>query len=71
MRFRGEADLLLVIKVEPDGRWTECYYGPFSAVRELARYSARDNKHMVLIKHLRALSVAEQAFVADMEKVGR
>lgn len=50
--FRGEADLLLVIKVEPDGRWTETYYGPFAAVKALARYSARDNKHMVAVKHL-------------------
>lgn len=31
--FRGEADLLLVIKVEPDGAWKELYYGPFAAVR--------------------------------------
>lgn len=50
--FRGEADLLLVIKVEPDGGWTETYYGPFAAVKALARYSARDNKHMVAVKHL-------------------
>lgn len=60
--FRGEADLLLVIKVEPDGAWTEIYYGPFAAVKALARYSARDNKHMVAVRHLVGL-------VADVSEV--
>ena len=54
--FRGEADLLLVIKIEPDGQWTETYYGPFAAVKALARYSARDNKHMVAVKHLAGIT---------------
>jgi len=54
--FRGEADLLLVIKVEPNGQWAECYYGPFEAAKAKARYSTRDNKHMVTIRHLIALS---------------
>ena len=57
--FRGEADLLLVIKVEPDGQWVERYYGPFAAVKAIARYSARDNKHMVHIRQLQALLVTE------------
>ncbi|WP_165921344.1 hypothetical protein [Novosphingobium sp. PhB57] len=65
--FRGEADLLLVIKVEPDGQWTECYYGVFSAVKALARYSARDNKHMVHVRHLHALRAADQSHVSVRE----
>ena len=64
--FRGEADLLLVIKVEPDGRWTECYYGPFAAVKERARYSARDNKHMVLVRHLQGLCPAPVEVVTEV-----
>ena len=53
--FRGEADLLLVIKVEPTGLWSEIYYGSFADVKALARYSARDNKHMVPTLHLRRM----------------
>jgi len=53
--FRGEADLLLVLKIEPDGGWSETYYGPFAAVKAMARYSARDNKHMIAVRHLAAL----------------
>lgn len=56
--FRGEADLLLVLKILPDGRWSESYYGPFAAVKDMARYSARDNKHMVAVKSLAALIAA-------------
>lgn len=51
--FRGEADLMLVIKVSDDGSWEEVYYGDFQKVKELARYSARDNKHMIAISKLR------------------
>lgn len=65
--FRGEADLLLVIKVEPDGKWTECYYGSFAAVKELARYSARDNKHMVLVRHLRTLDAKGQPAILELD----
>ena len=53
--FRGEADLLLVVKVETDGDWSEIYYGSFAAVKEISRYSARDNKRMVAISKLRAI----------------
>lgn len=59
--FRGEADLLLVLKVEPDGTWTESYFGPFAAVKEAARYSARDNKHMVAVRHLAGLKASSAA----------
>lgn len=65
--FRGEADLLLVIKVEPDGQWTECYYGPFTAVKEKARYSARDNKHMIPVRQLQSLSLASDEVSNDKE----
>lgn len=56
--FRGEADLLLVIKVEKDGSWTEVYYGEFAPAKALARYSARDNKHMVATRHLTGLATS-------------
>jgi hypothetical protein len=64
--FRGEADLLLVIKVEPDGGWTETYYGPFATVKALARYSARDNKHMVAVKHLAGINSSPAALAAPL-----
>jgi hypothetical protein len=54
--FRGEADLLLVLKVETNGQWNEVYYGSFAKAKELARYSPRDNKHMVAVRHLVALN---------------
>lgn len=53
--FRGEADLLLVLKVEADGAWNEVYFGPFADVKAISRYSARDNKHMVAITKLRSI----------------
>jgi hypothetical protein len=53
--FRGGADLMLVIKVNDDGSWEEVYYGDFKLVKEKARYSARDNKHMIAISKLRAI----------------
>lgn len=54
--FRGEADLLLVIHVKDDGDWEEVYFGPFAEVKAIARYSSRDNKHMVAMSKLRALT---------------
>jgi len=53
--FRGEADLLLVVGVNPDGSWQEIYYGDFAIVRDNSRYSARDNKHMIALSKLKAL----------------
>lgn len=53
--FRGEADLILVIKVKDDGSWEELYYGDFNEVKKLSRYSSRDNKHMLAISKLRTL----------------
>ncbi len=52
--FRGTADLLLVIGVKEDGSWEELYYGDYSAIKSRARYSERDNKHMVPISKLKA-----------------
>lgn len=54
--FRGEADLMLVIKVDTDGTWEQVYYGPFAQVKAVSRYSARDNKYMVAIRTLKAFS---------------
>lgn len=50
--FRGEADLMLVVKVDTTGEWTEVYYGDFQPIKEAARYSTRDNKHMIAMKKL-------------------
>ena len=54
--FRGEADLMLVLKVEDDGKWQEIYYGRFDPVLKSSSYSKRDNKHMITISKLRELS---------------
>ncbi|MBA7596068.1 hypothetical protein ES703_03037 [subsurface metagenome] len=53
--FRGEADLMLVIKVHKTGEWEEVYYGDYNKVKEWSRYSARDNKHMIAISKLRSI----------------
>jgi len=50
--FRGEADLLLVLRVESNAEWRELYYGPFKPVKEKAIYSKRDNKYMIQITKL-------------------
>jgi hypothetical protein len=57
--FRGEADLLLVLEVETNGQWNEIYYGSFADAKALARYSGRDNKHMVAVRQLVALNQKE------------
>lgn len=54
--FRGEADLILVIGVSEDGSWEQIYYGDFRVVKEAARYSTRDNKHMLAVSKLRKLA---------------
>ncbi|XUX00415.1 MAG: hypothetical protein TUN42_00090 [Dehalogenimonas sp.] len=59
--FRGTPDKLLVIQVSEDGHWKEIYYGDFAPVKEIARYSARDNKYMIAIAKLRQL--AQNRFV--------
>ena len=53
--IRGEADLLLVIKVKVDGTWEELYFGDFKKAREIANFSARDNKHSISITALKNL----------------
>lgn len=58
--FRGTADILLVIGVNGDGTWQEIYFGPFSTVKGIARFSARDNKNMVAISKLHALQVCDK-----------
>ena len=54
--FRGDADLLLCLKIDVNGNWTEIYYGDFGLVKNVARYSARDNKHMVPLVALHRIS---------------
>lgn len=65
--FRGEADLMLVLKVETNGQWNEVYYGSFQRAKALARYSARDNKHMIALRHLIALNEADGVTVPPEE----
>lgn len=50
--FRGDADLLLVLKVDEDGSWNELFYGDFEAVKSISTYSSRDNKHMISVSKL-------------------
>jgi hypothetical protein len=59
--FRGDADMLLCLKIDLNGDWTEIYYGDFALVKQAARYSARDNKHMVPINAL--LKIAKAGYV--------
>jgi len=54
--FRGKADLMLVLRIGSDGAWEQIYYGDFETVRKVARYSKRDNKHMILVSRLRELA---------------
>jgi hypothetical protein len=56
--FRGEADLLLCLRINAAGQHEELYYGPFEPVKALARYSARDNKHTVTLSQLAKLKGA-------------
>lgn len=69
--FRGEADLLLCLKIDLTGEWTEVFYGDFALVKQAARYSARDNKHMVplaaLYRIAKAGYVPLKVPVADLE----
>jgi hypothetical protein len=53
--IRGEADLLLVVRVEADGSWEELFYGDFQAALSLASWSSRDSKHSISVKALRSL----------------
>ena len=54
--IRGEADLLLVLKVQADGSWEELYYGDFQAVIEIANWSKRDSKHSIPVRALQRLA---------------
>ena len=54
--FRGEADLLLVVKVSEKGEISELYYGPFSVVQQSASRSERDNKWTITVSKLRKLA---------------
>jgi len=56
--FRGSADLMLVIGVNDDGTWEELFFGSFEPVKAAARFSARDNKHMVAITKLKQIAMA-------------
>lgn len=44
-----------MLKVDDDGDWEELYFGDFDRVREIASYSARDNKYMITLSKLKKL----------------
>ncbi|MBR0797981.1 hypothetical protein JQ615_21560 [Bradyrhizobium jicamae] len=67
--FRGEADLLLCLKIDLTGDWTEIYYGDFGLVKNVARYSARDNKHMVPLTALRKIAEAGYVVTGPLPEV--
>jgi len=54
--FRGKADLMLVLTAKADATWEQVYYGDFETVLKAARYSKRDNKHMILVSKLKELA---------------
>lgn len=56
--FRGSADLLLVLHVTDDGKWSELYFGPFDPVLTASRRSERDNKNMIALSKLETLQKA-------------
>ena len=55
--FRGESDLILVLKVLEDGSWKELYFGAFDLVKASSSYSSRDNKYMISLTKLEKLSM--------------
>jgi len=54
--FRGEADLLLVLKIESSAEWKEVYYGPFKPIKDQASYSKRDNKYTIPIAKFQGMA---------------
>ncbi len=55
--FRGVSELMLVVGVNNDGSWEELYFGLFEKVKAQARFSARDNKHMIAISKLKQIAL--------------
>lgn len=53
--LRGNADLLLVVKVRTDGEWDIIYYGDYQIAKNAASYGARDNKYSITISKLASL----------------
>lgn len=58
--FRGQADLLLVVRVEVDGTIEEIYFGDFAQVASVSSFSARDNKKTITVAKLRSLSASNE-----------
>jgi hypothetical protein len=56
--FRGDADLMLVLRIKDTGDWEEIYFGPFADVVSGAAYSKRDNKQVVQTGRLQDLQRA-------------
>ena len=59
--FRGVSELMLVVGVNNDGSWEELYFGPFEQVKAQARFSARDNKHMIAISKLKQIALSAKS----------
>jgi hypothetical protein len=64
--FRGEADKMLVLKVEDDGSWEEIYYGDFEPVRQIARYSKR--ARVLGCKHSDLASLSDEELAVKLVK---
>lgn len=54
--FRGEADFLLVLRINSDGTSEEIFYGDFSIVSSASSFSQRDNKRTISVSKLRKLA---------------
>jgi len=54
--IRGEADLLLALKVQADGTWEELYYGDFQSVIASANWSKRNSKHSIPVRALQRMA---------------
>lgn len=58
--IRGKADLLLVLKIEQDGGFSEVYFNCFDKALDLSNASRRDNKRLITVSKLLNLNVALQ-----------
>ena len=60
--FRGEADLMLAIRITDDGEFEELYFGEFKRVVENSSFSARDNKRTITVRKLKELAAEAKPY---------
>ncbi|NKK60714.1 hypothetical protein GFM44_33320 [Rhizobium leguminosarum bv. viciae] len=68
--FRGDADLLLVSKLQETGNIEQIYYGPFCCVKAASRRSERDNKYIIEITKLKQLAVQVEQRPEPINPIG-